>query len=77
MDLNKVKDNLKKDFNCILIAIINYSNTQFVKAFETTKTGIYYRYFKILEDDKLEEVQDKVLLSYLKKMNEINDRNNY
>lgn len=77
MDLNVIRENMKKDFNCILITVINYANHDFAKGFETIEGGISYRYFKVRKDNTLAEIKDELLLAYFRKMNETNDDNNY
>lgn len=77
MDLNKIVANLKNDFNCAFISTMNYNGKNFAKAIETTEKGFRYRYFKILENDKLEEITDEETLKFFRQMNENTDINNY
>lgn len=77
MDINSVKENLKKEYNCQLVTIINYANHEFAKGIESIEGGILYRYFSIKKDNQLEEIKDELLLAYFRKMNETNDENNY
>lgn len=77
MDVNLIRENLKKIYNCIFITLIDYSEQYFVKGLEKIEDGIAYRYFKILNDNNLEEVKDEHILAYFREMYEINDENNY
>ncbi len=75
MDINIVKDILKKDYDCQLVNIFKYENHEFCKAIQNLEIGICYRYFSI--NDKVEEVLDELLLSYFRENYEIHTNINY
>ena len=77
MDINIIKENLEKEYQCQFIAIMNYAGHHFAKTFMTEQEKVSYRYFKVLENNTVEEVTNELLLAYLKEMNEIHEEINY
>ena len=71
MDINIIKENLK-EYDCQLITTINYAGINFAKGLEAYDGKVLYRYFKILDNNEVKEITDKLLLQYFKKMNETN-----
>ena len=71
MNLDKIKYQLKKEFNCELINIFQYENTNFIKGIELLEHGIRYRYFKV-DNNKIQEIVDKMILEYFKENKENN-----
>jgi len=77
MDIEKIKEELKNNYNCQYVTSMNYANHEIIKALESLPNGISYRYFRIANDNRLVEVIDELLLAYFKSENEISDENNY
>ena len=77
MNTNTIKEKLKKEYDCNLIITMKYNNDEFAKALESKENGVWYRYFKILENQEIEEVKDDDVLSYLREMNETNTKEIY
>jgi len=77
MDINIIEEKLEKEYQCQFVAVINYADKDFVKAFDLEEKRVFYRYFRVLNDNNLEEIVEELLLAYFRKMNEIQDETNY
>ncbi|MBR3002671.1 MAG: hypothetical protein IKF38_03800 [Clostridia bacterium] len=76
MDINTINKIVKERYNCMVVSIFKYENTNFIKGLESLKNSIRYRYFKI-EKDKIVEILDENILNYFREKNEIHEDVNY
>lgn len=71
MNNNEIKAFLKRDYNCQCISVFKYGVYEIAKGIDSSKDGIVYRYFKII-NGSINEISDGNLLNELKREFETN-----
>ena len=71
MNNNEIKTFLKRDYNCQCISVFKYGGYEIAKGIDSSKEGIKYRYFRIV-NGSINEISDKILLDELKREFETN-----